>query len=361
MAPVIKYFKKQSKHFKSIIAVTGQHSEMLSQALNLFKIEPDYNLELMGHNQSLTSLTTKIISGIESVIKEEKPNLILVQGDTTTTFAAALSGFYEQIPIGHIEAGLRTNNIYEPFPEEINRRLSSVITSFHFCPTNESKENLIKEGIQADQIITTGNTVIDALKIISKEIENEKDYYIDFFKNTYDISFRKNVPTILVTGHRRESFGEGFEEICLALQEIALKNDNLQIIYPVHLNPNVQKPVYKILDNSKNIYLIDPQEYAPFIFLMKQSYMIITDSGGIQEEAPTFGKPVLVMRNRTERNEGIQAGVAKIVGVNKDNIVENIQTLLNDKKMYRKMSIAVNPYGDGQASKKIYEYIKTQI
>ena len=355
LAPVVNIFKKNKKHYKTIVAVTAQHREMLDQVLEAFNIIPDYDLDLMSSNQTLEGLTGKILNKVSELIKKIKPNLIFVQGDTTTTFTASLSGFYQKIPIGHIEAGLRTNNKYSPFPEEINRRMTSLVSSYHFPPTKESAQNLANEGIENKFIEITGNTVIDALISTSNRLDNQSKQYDDYFLENYSINF-ENIKTILVTGHRRESFGDGFENICKAIKYIAEKN-NIQIIYPVHLNPMVQEPVKRILAKVDNIYLIPPQDYVPFIYLMKQSYLILTDSGGVQEEAPSIGKPVLVMRDTTERPEGVKAGTAKLVGTDSRNIIDNIELLINNNFEYKKMAKAVNPYGDGQASSKILNFI----
>ncbi len=359
MAPVIKVFKKKSNYFKTYVAVTAQHREMLDQVLNLFDIEPDFDLNLMSQNQSLESLTSKILTGSSKIFKEIRPDLIFVQGDTTTTFAAALAAFYNKIKVGHIEAGLRTNLMFNPFPEEINRRMTSSLSSFHFPPTDKSEKNLLKEGINSQKVLITGNTVIDALLIVSKKIEKESNYFENFFSENYGIKFNQK-KIVLVTGHRRESFGQGFESICNAIKKIAITND-IEIIYPVHLNPNVQEPVKKILMNIDNIHLIPPLDYAPFVFLMKKSYLILTDSGGIQEEAPSLGKPVLIMRNSTERLEGIKSGTGKLVGTKSESILSEVQLLLDNIKIYNKMSKSNNPYGDGSASIKICDFIEKNL
>tara|TARA_Y100001935_G_C17310122_1_gene515295 strand:+ start:2880 stop:4007 length:1128 start_codon:yes stop_codon:yes gene_type:complete len=359
MAPVIKVFKKKSNYFKTYVAVTAQHREMLDQVLNLFDIKPDFDLNLMSQNQSLESLTSKILIGSSKIYKEIRPDLIFVQGDTTTTFAAALAAFYNKIKVGHIEAGLRTNLMFNPFPEEINRRMTSSLSSFHFPPTDKSEKNLLKEGINSQKVLITGNTVIDALLIVSEKIEKESDYFEKFFSKNYRIKFDQK-KIVLVTGHRRESFGQGFESICNAIKKIAITND-IEIIYPVHLNPNVQEPVKKILMNIDNIHLIPPLDYAPFVFLMKKSYLILTDSGGIQEEAPSLGKPVLIMRNSTERLEGIKSGTGKLVGTESESILSEVQLLLDNIKIYNKMSKSNNPYGDGSASIKICDFIEKNL
>ena len=354
MAPVIILFKKDKINFKTIVAVTAQHREMLDQVLSLFEINPDFDLNLMSKNQTLETLTSKVLIGVSDILATVKPDITLVQGDTTTTYATALAAFYNRIPVGHIEAGLRTNNIYSPFPEEINRRMTTAISSYHFPPSNESQKNLLDEGVEAGKIVVTGNTVIDALFNVSKKIDKEIETYDNLFFNSYDINFNYK-KTILITGHRRENFGKAFENICNAIKLIA--KNNIQIIYPVHLNPNVQEPVNRILNGIDNIYLIPPQDYLPFIYLMKKAYIILTDSGGVQEEAPSLGKPVLVMRDTTERPEGIHAGTAKLVGTDTDSIVSSVEHLLNDRLVYDKMAKAVNPYGDGTASQIIYKYL----
>jgi UDP-N-acetylglucosamine 2-epimerase (non-hydrolysing) len=330
---------------------------MLDQVLSIFNILPDYDLDLMSHNQSLESLTSNILMQLSNLLKEVKPDIILVQGDTTTTFAASLASFYHKIPVAHIEAGLRTNNIYSPFPEEINRRLTSAIASYHFPPTEQAAQNLLNEGVKKENIKVTGNTVIDAFLAVSAKIDSDATDYDQYFLNNYGINFNDQ-KTILVTGHRRESFGKGFENICRAIKHIVEKN-NVQIIYPVHLNPNVQEPVNRMIDNLSNVHLIPPQDYVPFVFLMKKAYIILTDSGGVQEEAPSLGKPVLVMRDTTERPEGVDTGTAKLVGTDSKTIISVVELLLNNQSKYDKMAKAVSPYGDGKASQKIYNYINT--
>jgi len=355
MAPVIKTFEKDNVNFQTIVAVTAQHREMLDQVLSLFEIIPDYDLDIMSPNQTLESLTSKILTGISDLFRDVKPDVVIVQGDTTTTFVASLAAFYQKIPVAHIEAGLRTKNIYSPFPEEINRRMTSSIASFHFPPTEQSYQNLLKEGVDKKSMIISGNTVIDALKIVSNKIDADNGDLEEYFSKKYNIHFN-NEKIILVTGHRRESFGEGFENVCKAINNIAI-NNKIKIIYPVHLNPNVQEPVNRVLGHKENIHLISPQDYIPFVFLMKKAYIILSDSGGVQEEAPSLGKPVLVMRDTTERQEGIDAGTARLVGTDSRLIISQVQLLLNDKKEYDKMAKAINPYGDGKASDRIYNFI----
>jgi len=357
MAPVIKAFEKDKQNFQTIVAVTAQHREMLDQVLSLFAIIPDYDLDLMSPNQSLESLTSKILVGLSDLFRLIKPDLVFVQGDTTTTFTASLAAFYQKIPVAHIEAGLRTKNIYSPFPEEINRRMTSSIALFHFPPTNQSRKNLKYEGVNDKNILVCGNTVIDALEMVSRKIDSGGQKHADYFGKNFDIRFDK-VKTVLVTGHRRESFGKGFENVCTALKTIALHND-VQIIYPVHLNPNVQEPVNRILGNIKNVHLISPQDYVPFIFLMKNAYIVLSDSGGVQEEAPSLGKPVLVMRDTTERQEGVDAGTAKLVGTNPKAITNQTQLLLNNETEYDKMAKATKPHGDGNTSKLLILFKKS--
>ncbi|MCD6449719.1 MAG: UDP-N-acetylglucosamine 2-epimerase (non-hydrolyzing) [Thermotogaceae bacterium] len=353
LAPLIKAFHN-NRNFKVKICSTGQHKEMLNQVLDFFNIVPDFNLNVMTENQSLFKLTSELMKKLQKVFEKENPDLIFVQGDTTTTFLGALAGFYTKTKVAHVEAGLRSHNKYAPFPEEINRVLVSHIADFHFTPTERAKENLLREGIPEDRIWVVGNTVIDAL-LMAREIvrkSDEKFYqYFDF------IDFSKKI--ILVTGHRRESFGEPFRNICYALRDIAEEmKGEVEIVYPVHLNPNVRKPVFKILNGIKNIHLIDPLDYPHIVWLMDKSYLVLTDSGGIQEEAPSLGKPVLVMREVTERQEGIEAGTAKLVGTDRTKIVSNTIRLLTEPQEYEKMAIAVNPYGDGKSSQRILEIVR---
>ena len=359
LAPVVKQFELEKDRFNTIVCVSAQHREMLDQVLNLFEINPNYDLDIMTDNQTLSDLTAKVLLGITKVMEQEEPDMVIVQGDTTTTFVTSLSAYYLKIPVAHIEAGLRTNKKYSPFPEETNRHVTSVLADNHFAPTEEAVNNLLKEGIKNETIFLTGNTVIDALLwVIRKQAgSSSHDKWKKFFSKQYNLSFSPRKRLILVTGHRRENFGEGFENICLALSILAKKNSDIQIIYPVHLNPNVQKPVYSILEGIKNIRLIPPLDYEPFVFLMNESYLILTDSGGIQEEAPSLGKPVLVMRDTTERPEGIKAGTSKLIGTNVEMIVKETSILLNDERVYKRMAKATNPYGDGKSSKKIVDII----
>lgn len=352
MAPLIKEFKKY-KEFETKVCVTAQHREMLDQVLDFFDIIPDYDLNLMKANQNLYSLTADIITELKPVLDEFSPDYVYVHGDTSTSTIAALAGFYAGAKICHIEAGLRTNNKWSPFPEEMNRQLTGRLADYHFAPTKQSYENLISENIAAENIIITGNTVIDALIESAEKVQHLRNDEIDFLKSIVD----RGKKMILVTGHRRENHGQGFINICEALKELALQNKDVQIIYPVHLNPNVKNVVYDILSEISNVYLIDPLSYPAFVWLMTQSYMIITDSGGVQEEAPSLGKPVLVMRDTTERPEAVAAGTVILVGTNKDSIVKEANNILSDKKKYESMSTLHNPYGAGNASKKIVDFI----
>ena len=360
MAPVIKAFKDE-KIFDTKVCVTGQHRQMLDQVLDIFDIKPDYDLNIMELGQDLFDITANVLSGMKNVLSEYSPDLVLVHGDTSTTSATAIAAFYQKIKVGHVEAGLRTGNIYSPWPEEVNRQISGVIANYHFAPTSTSMENLLKENKNKENILVTGNTVIDALFLVLDKIEKDAKLKNTILKSISDqYRFNSDKKIILVTGHRRENFGEGFTNICKALKKIADDNHDVDIVYPVHLNPNVQKPVKNILSNSKNIYLINPLSYENFIYLMSKSYFIITDSGGVQEEAPSLGKPVLVLRNTTERPEALEAGTVKLVGTNFEAIVNESQKFLDDEKEYKKMSKAHNPYGDGSASKRIVNFFKTK-
>jgi UDP-N-acetylglucosamine 2-epimerase (non-hydrolysing) len=351
MAPVIKQFQKNTEQFTTLICVTGQHREMLDQVLAFFELYPDYDLRLMKAGQNLFQLTADVILGMKPVLDECKPDYVFVHGDTTTSAIAALAAFYASIKICHVEAGLRTHNKYSPFPEEINRQITGCIADVHFAPTSTSKNNLLKENIPETNIIVTSNTVIDALLWANKKLLSYSDKEIDLLTSIIDPSKK----LILVTGHRRENFGNGFLDICRALNKLAHRND-VQIIYPVHLNPNVQKPVYELLSDNDNIKLINPLGYPAFIWLMSKSYLILTDSGGVQEEAPSLGKPVLVMRDNTERPEAVDAGTVILVGTNYDKIVAKANLLLDDNQEYSKMSLKHNPYGDGNASVRIINY-----
>ena len=351
MAPVVKAFIS-NKQFLTKVCVTAQHREMLDQVLDFFEITPDFDLNLMKPNQNLYNLTGEIITGMKLVLENYKPDFVLVHGDTTTTMAASLAAFYSGAKVCHVEAGLRTNNKQSPFPEEINRQVTARMTDFHFAPTTKSKQNLLLENIKEDEILVTGNTVIDALFDGVKKVNNIDHHDINMLKNLVDTS--KDL--VLVTGHRRENHGEGFLNICRALKEIA-KNNNIQIIYPVHLNPNVQKPVNEILSKIDNIDLIHPLPYEAFLWLMEKSKIIITDSGGVQEEAPSLGKPVLVMRNTTERPEAVEAGTVILVGTSVKKIVDEANMLLQNEERYEEMSKLHNPYGDGKASERIVNFL----
>ncbi|BAF70367.1 non-hydrolyzing UDP-N-acetylglucosamine 2-epimerase [Nitratiruptor sp. SB155-2] len=357
MAPVIKVLEKE-KSFETRVCVTAQHRLMLDQVLALFEIEPNYDLNLMQPGQDLYDITSRVLLRMKDVLDDFKPDIVLVHGDTATTFAASLASFYQKIKVGHVEAGLRTYNLYSPWPEEANRELTGVLANYHFAPTKSARENLIKENKDPKSIVVTGNTVIDALFLALNKIKNNQDFeykIFDTINTQYKLQDDRKI--ILVTSHRRENFGEGFKKICEALKTIALKNPDIDIVYPVHLNPNVQKPVKEILSNIINIHLIEPLSYEEFVYLMDRSYFIITDSGGIQEEAPSLGKPVLVMRDTTERPEAVEAGTVKLVGTDKEKIVKEAQQLIDDKQAYEKMAMARNPYGDGKASERIKEFL----
>jgi UDP-N-acetylglucosamine 2-epimerase (non-hydrolysing) len=353
MAPVIKRMENVAG-IESRVCVTAQHRQMLDQVLRLFEVTPDYDLNLMKPRQDLNDITANVLIGMRSVFREWRPDLILVHGDTTTTFAASLAAFYEKIPVGHIEAGLRTGDVYSPWPEEMNRRLTGAISGLHFAPTERARQNLLAEGVFSDRIHVTGNTVIDALLQVAERIDNDADLK-DALKAEFPfLDTEKKL--ILVTGHRRENFGEGFENICHALKELGERPD-VQIVYPVHLNPNVQEPVRRILSTCPGIYLIDPLDYLPFVYLMTRSFLIITDSGGVQEEAPSLGKPVLVMRDTTERPEAVEAGTVKLVGTDTNKIVSEATRLLDNNAAYQEMAMSHNPYGDGMASQRIVEIL----
>jgi UDP-N-acetylglucosamine 2-epimerase (non-hydrolysing) len=369
MAPIIRELMAHRESFKPKICVTAQHRVMLDQVLSAFDIVPDYDLDIMTDGQDLFEVTTKSLNGVKEVLAGERADIVLVQGDTTTSFAASLAAFYLGIPVGHVEAGLRTYNKHSPFPEEKNRHLTAVLTDYHFAPTQWAKSNLLKENVLEEKIWVTGNTVIDALLTVvsTQQSDARQEELNKYFKGNQNLilppstDFSNNTcdyKLILVTSHRRESFGEGFKNICLALEELAEKNPDVTIVYPIHLNPNVQNPVRTILGGKPNIHLIEPLEYGPFVFLMSRAYIILTDSGGIQEEAPSLGKPVLVMRKNTERPEGIEAGTARLVGTDSEAIVSETMKLLEDKKLYQSMAKTVNPYGDGKASKRICEILE---
>lgn len=358
MAPLIKEFQKHNE-FCVKICITAQHRQMLDQVLDIFNISPDYDLDIMQPNQDLFDLSSRILLRMRDVLDDFRPDIVFVHGDTTTASISALAAFYKKIRIAHIEAGLRTWDIYSPFPEEVNRQLVGVVANYHFAPTNLSKENLLKENKKSENIVVTGNTIIDALFLLIdmfKKNQNFKNKILQSLKTKYNPEHDRKI--ILVTGHRRENFGSGFINICEALKILATNNQNVDIVYPVHLNPNVQKPVNEILSNIYNVHLIAPLEYDEFVYLMDRSYFIITDSGGIQEEAPSLGKPVLVMRDTTERPEAVSSGSVKLVGTDKEKIICSAQELLDDVKIYKKMSQSNNPYGNGNACVKIVEFIR---
>lgn len=358
MAPLVKAFEKE-RNIISKVCVTAQHREMLDQVLDMFDIKPDYDLNIMKSGQDLFDVTTNVLLGLRDVLNDFNPDVVLVHGDTTTTSASSLAAFYNKIKVGHVEAGLRTGNIYSPWPEEANRQITGVLANYHFAPTSTSENNLLKENKNSNNILVTGNTVIDALFLALNKIEkddNLKYKILDSINLQYKIQDNKRI--ILVTGHRRENFGQGFINICQALKTLALNNPDIDIVYPVHLNPNVQKPVNEILSNTSNVYLIEPLQYEQFIYMMNKAYFIITDSGGVQEEAPSLGKPVLVMRDTTERPEAVEAGTVKLVGTNRESIIKEAQKLLDNKEEYEKMSKAHNPYGDGKACERIVNFIK---
>ena len=359
MTPLVKEFQKYSDIFETKVCVTAQHREMLDQVLDFFEIKPDFDLDLMKPNQNLYTLTSSILLGLKPILESFQPDYVYVHGDTTTTMASSLASFYSGAKICHVEAGLRTFNMQSPFPEEMNRSVTGVVSNIHFSPTETSKNNLVLENKSEDSIVVTGNTVIDALMFSVNKVKNSnyRDKEIEQLKTVLD----ENKKLILVTGHRRENHGDGFVRICEALKEIALNNPKAQIIYPVHLNPNVQGPVYKLLSEIDNIQLIAPLSYPSFVWLMDKSYLIITDSGGVQEEAPSLGKPVLVMRDTTERPEAIEAGTVILVGTNKDKIVDEANKLLNETFAYKAMSKLHNPYGDGMASQRIVSYIRSKL
>lgn len=354
MAPLVKALQKDTEHFETRVCVTAQHRQMLDQVLEVFGITPEYDLNIMASNQDLYDITAKVLLGLREVLKDFRPDTVLVHGDTTTSMAASLAAFYMQIPVGHVEAGLRTYNMLSPWPEEMNRQVTDRICTYYFAPTEQSRANLLQENIDAKKIFITGNTVIDALlmavDIISTTAGVKEKMAKELQEKGYTVGDREY---ILVTGHRRENFGDGFLHICKAIKELAALHPEMDIVYPVHLNPNVQKPVYELLSGLSNVYLISPLDYLPFIYAMQHSTLLLTDSGGVQEEAPSLGKPVLVMRDTTERPEAVEAGTVKLVGTDAEAIVSNVTALLQDKEMYKRMSETHNPYGDGQACERI--------
>ena len=370
MAPLVKEFQKQPKRVETVVCVTGQHREMLDQVLKIFDIKPDYDLNIMKQGQDLYDVTARVLTGMRDVLKEVKPDVVLVHGDTTTSTAAALAAFYQQIPVGHVEAGLRTHNIYSPWPEEMNRLLTGRLATYHFSPTPLSRNNLIKESVDDRNIIITGNTVIDALYWVvdkiknNKELDNELEDILS--KAGYDVNRLNNgKKLVLITGHRRENFGDGFINMCTAIKDLTVKYADLDFVYHMHLNPNVRKPIHEVfgenLSGLKNMFFIEPLEYLSFVYLMEKSSIVLTDSGGIQEEAPGLGKPVLVMRDTTERPEALDAGTVKLVGTDYNKIVNEVSSLIDDKAAYEKMSKAVNPYGDGLACGRIVNALLYRI
>ena len=368
MAPLIKAIELVGNIFQPIVCVTGQHREMFDQVLQIFEIVPDYDLNIMQKDQDLYTITSKILLGLRDIFQHEKPDMVLVHGDTTTSTAAALAAFYQKIPVGHIEAGLRTHNIYSPWPEEMNRSLTGRLATFHFAPTLLSKNNLLKENVDASKICVTGNTVIDALYCALKKIKGSdtlrKSIEQKIIFSGYDVNrLTSNKKMVLITGHRRENFGEGFKSICNAIKELNYRYPDVDFVYPMHLNPNVRQPIAEIFGTrtSSNMFFIEPLDYLPFIFMMEKSHLLLTDSGGIQEEAPGLGKPVLVMRDTTERPEAIDAGTVKLVGANYENICSAVSALIDNAEVYNAMSKAVNPYGDGLACLRIVDYLKNNI
>lgn len=362
MAPLVKEFQKYPERFETIVCVTGQHREMLDQVLHIFEIIPDYDLNIMKQGQDLYDVTARVLMGMRDVLKEAQPNVVLVHGDTTTSTAAALAAFYQQIPVGHVEAGLRTHNIYSPWPEEMNRQITGRIATYHFAPTPLSKHNLLAEGVKEEHIYVTGNTVIDALYMVVDKIKKNKELDTELGgllkRAGYDVNrLLGEKKLVLITGHRRENFGVGFIHMCTAIKDLTQKYPDVDFVYPMHLNPNVRKPIHEVfgedLSNLGNMFFIEPLEYLSFVYLMEKSTIVLTDSGGIQEEAPGLGKPVLVMRDTTERPEALEAGTVKLVGTNYDKIVNEVSALLDNQAYYEKMSKAINPYGDGKACKRI--------
>lgn len=366
MAPLVKEFQKNTKDFQTIVCVTGQHREMLDQVLSIFEIKPDYDLNIMKQGQDLYDVTARVLTGMRDVLKEANPDIVLVHGDTTTSTAAALAAFYQQIPVGHVEAGLRTHNIYSPWPEEMNRQLTGRIATYHFAPTPLSKQNLLMENVAEDRITVTGNTVIDALYMVVDKIKQDKELDAMLERSLrdagYDVARLKDGKAlVLITGHRRENFGDGFISMCRAIKALTEKYPEVDFVYPMHLNPNVRRPIHEVfgedLSGLTNMFFIEPLEYLSFVYLMEKSTLVLTDSGGIQEEAPGLGKPVLVMRDTTERPEALEAGTVKLVGTDYGRIVSEVSALLDDSAYYDRMSKAVNPYGDGLACKRIVDVL----
>lgn len=370
MAPLVKEFQLHANEFETIVCVTGQHREMLDQVLQIFEIQPNYDLNIMKQGQDLYDVTARVLIGMRDILKIVQPDVVLVHGDTTTSTAAALAAFYQQIPVGHVEAGLRTHNIYSPWPEEMNRLITGRIASYNFSPTSLSKQNLLDEGVSEDKIAITGNTVIDALHIVVDKIKNDGELDAsleDVLKRSgYDVGRLVNgKKLVLITGHRRENFGDGFISMCQAIKALTIKYPDVDFVYPMHLNPNVRKPIHEVfgedLSNLGNMFFIEPLEYLSFVYLMEKSAIVLTDSGGIQEEAPGLGKPVLVMRDTTERPEALAAGTVKLVGTNYENIVREVSALIDKRDYYNQMSNAVNPYGDGKACDKIVNRVMKYV
>ena len=368
MAPLVQEFRKHPDQYETLVCVTGQHREMLDQVLNIFGIVPNYDLNIMKPGQDLYDVTARILSGMRDILTRTQPDVLLVHGDTTTSMAVALAAFYQQIPVGHVEAGLRTHNIYSPWPEEMNRQITGRIATYHFSPTPLSRENLLREGIDKSRILVTGNTVIDALYAVVNKMKDDVPLQLSLEKELkvagYDtgrLVTEEGRRLVLITGHRRENFGDGFLHICRAIKMLSEKYPDVDFVYPMHLNPNVRKPIKEIFGENcqSNLFFIEPLEYLSFVYLMEKSHIVLTDSGGIQEEAPGLGKPVLVMRDTTERPEALEAGTVKLVGTDYDKIVSEVSSLLDDAQYYEKMSQAVNPYGDGKACERIAQYIQT--
>lgn len=367
MAPLVKAFAALPEEFETVVCVTGQHREMLDQVLRIFEIEPDYDLNIMKQGQDLYDVTARVLTGMREVLKEAKPDVVLVHGDTTTSTAAALAAFYQQIPVGHVEAGLRTHNIYSPWPEEMNRQLTGRMATWHFAPTPLSRQNLLAEGVKGEQVAVTGNTVIDALYMVVDKIKADRELDAQLEKLLaeagYDVKrLDGERRLVLITGHRRENFGEGFIRMCQAIKALTEKYPEVDFVYPMHLNPNVRRPIHEVfgedLSRLGNMFFIEPLEYLSFVYLMEKSHIVLTDSGGIQEEAPGLGKPVLVMRDTTERPEALEAGTVKLVGTDYERIVAEVSALLDDRDYYEGMSRAVNPYGDGRACGRILKFLK---
>ena len=370
MAPLVKTFQKDEEVFKTLVCVTGQHREMLDQVLRLFEITPDYDLNIMKQGQDLYDITSRVLLGMREVLKDTCPDVVLVHGDTTTSVAAALAAFYQQIPVAHIEAGLRTYNIYSPWPEEMNRQITGRIATYHFAPTELSRDNLIKENVNPNSILVTGNTVIDALHQVVRKIKQDSvlDSELETLLRTfgYDVNrLKEGKKLVLITGHRRENFGEGFMGICRSIKYLSEKYENVDFVYPMHLNPHVRQPIHAVfgedLRNLRNLFFIEPLEYLSFVYLMEKATIVLTDSGGIQEEAPGLGKPVLFMRNTTERPEALKAGTVKLVGTDYSTIITEVSNLLDNQDYYNEMSQALNPYGDGNACDRIVNYLRERL